>query len=307
MTHILLRAPALLTLLLLLPPTTSEAHPFADVVTSASRSLNPARACDYDRDGAVRNDRYCRCNDQSRAGPGNYDRRGSREFCACDPSIQHCDPDGEYSDGTPRFRWTIDCNDFDPNAYPQHCAPVDCNANYQQHPHCAGAGDVDGDGFSGVDDCDEGDPSVHVGATDVCGDGVDQDCDGADARCQATDADGDGAVAEADGGDDCDDSDPTVHPGATDRCGDGVDSDCDGADPVCAADRDRDGFDDAAAGGDDCDDLNSARHPGAAEIPDDGIDQDCDGADATAADLDRDGDGFAREDDCDDGDPAVHP
>ncbi|MEZ4464401.1 MAG: putative metal-binding motif-containing protein [bacterium] len=308
MPQVLLRAPTLVAALLLLLPTTGEAHPFADVVTSASRSVNPSRACDFDRDGAVRNDRYCRCNDQSRAGPGNYDRRGSREFCACDPSIQHCDPDGTYSDGTPRFRWTIDCNDFDANAYPQHCAPVDCNANYEQHPHCAGVEDGDGDGFT-ADDCDDANPAIHPGATDICGDGIDQDCDGADLRCPAADRDGDGFTAEADGGDDCDDGDPSVHPGAVDRCGDGTDSDCDGTDPVCAADRDRDGHEDAAAGGDDCDDLDSSRYPGAPEVPGDGIDQDCDGADATAADVDADGDGFAPGDggDCDDGDATRYP
>jgi hypothetical protein len=39
------------------------------------------------------------------------------------------------------------------------------------------APDLDGDGFSG-DDCDDRDPSVHPGAPEVVGDGVDQDCDG---------------------------------------------------------------------------------------------------------------------------------
>jgi hypothetical protein len=41
--------------------------------------------------------------------------------------------------------------------------------------------DVDGDGFSGGQDCDDGNGSVHVGAVDVPGDGIDQDCVGGDA------------------------------------------------------------------------------------------------------------------------------
>jgi hypothetical protein len=41
--------------------------------------------------------------------------------------------------------------------------------------------DEDGDGFEAEADCDDQDASIHPGAPEVCGDGVDQDCDGADA------------------------------------------------------------------------------------------------------------------------------
>ncbi|MEZ4240425.1 MAG: FG-GAP-like repeat-containing protein [Myxococcota bacterium] len=44
---------------------------------------------------------------------------------------------------------------------------------------CAGA-DRDGDGFGAPGDCDDRDPSVHPGAADTPGDGVDSDCDGYD-------------------------------------------------------------------------------------------------------------------------------
>jgi len=38
--------------------------------------------------------------------------------------------------------------------------------------------DPDGDGFECDMDCDERDPDIHPGAEDVCGDGIDQDCNG---------------------------------------------------------------------------------------------------------------------------------
>ena len=88
--------------------------------------------------------------------------------------------------------------------------------------------DSDGDGYRADVDCDDGDASVHPGAPEVCGDGVDQDCDGQDEAC-VTDADGDGYQPPAD----CDDGDASVHPGAPEICGDGVDQDCDGADDRC--------------------------------------------------------------------------
>lgn len=44
--------------------------------------------------------------------------------------------------------------------------------------------DFDGDGFTEEDgDCDDQDAEVYPGAFDVCGDGIDQDCDGRDPVC----------------------------------------------------------------------------------------------------------------------------
>ncbi|MFO0685334.1 MAG: peptidoglycan DD-metalloendopeptidase family protein [Sandaracinus sp.] len=53
---------------------------------------------------------------------------------------------------------------------------------------CALPPDADGDGSRSDVDCNDGDASIHPGALDACGDGVDQDCSGADAVCPGTDA-----------------------------------------------------------------------------------------------------------------------
>ncbi|MCB9742559.1 MAG: VCBS repeat-containing protein [Alphaproteobacteria bacterium] len=173
--------------------------------------------------------------------------------------------------------------------------------------------DADGDGYTRAEDCDDYDASVNPGAPEVCGDGVDNDCDGADDEGPEWffDADGDGfgdpnVVTEAceapegtvDNSDDCDDADLLVHPGASELC-DGVDADCDGVvdespldGQVFYGDEDGDGY-----AGDldtvlscaapvgyqgeatDCDDTDFDVHPHATEIPMDGVDQTCDGED----------------------------
>ncbi len=201
--------------------------------------------------------------------------------------------------------------------------------------------DRDGDGFSpSQGDCNDRNAEMHPGALEVCGDGLDQDCDGADLACFPDeprtwylDADGDRYSAgspltaqERPGSDyfeasqllaisgDCDDRNAGVHPGAAEICGDGIDQDCSGADPACPPversfwyrDRDGDRYGDGTvteaatrpgssyfAAGDllatagDCNDTSAGVHPGASEICGDGIDQDCQGGDLACPPVER--------------------
>ena len=168
-------------------------------------------------------------------------------------------------------------------------------------------------------DCDEADPSVHPGATEVVADGVDSDCDGTERCYLDDDLDGYGEITVvtspewtctadgvADNALDCNDSRDDVNPGAVEIVADGVDSDCDGTE-LCWVDDDLDGFGTSfgavsttdigcvGAGlsllGTDCDDSRDDVNPGAVEIVADGIDNDCDLLERCYADADGDGRG----------------
>lgn len=117
----------------------------------------------------------------------------------------------------------------------------------------------------GATDCDEMNAMAHSGATEICSNTVDNDCDGAatllDSDCaNVVDRDGDGYCPMGrdmnrdrdciDAGEmtsdvDCNDDEVTVSPTAGENCLDGLDNDCDGmvdtADADCTSDRDADG------------------------------------------------------------------
>src|SRR6266496_2843427 len=179
-------------------------------------------------------------------------------------------------------------------------------------------------GYAKLDgDCNDGNASINPGATEICGDGIDNNCDGQiDEGCTVSytyyfDGDGDGygktnspitsssptppaGYAKLDG--DCNDGNASVNPGATEICGDGIDNNCDGQiDEGCTVsytyyfDGDGDGYGKTnspitsssptppsgyAKLDGDCNDGNASVNPGATEICD-GIDNNCDGKSGT--------------------------
>ncbi len=248
----------------------------------------------------------------------------------------------DCDDGGPWSSLGGDCNDLagaiGPGApeVPADGIDQDCDAGDTCY------GDGDGDGYAGgtliesidldclelgeaavADDCDDDDGAVYPGATEVVGDGLDQDCDDSDS-CYA-DLDGDtygddlsivvdNALDCDDGGSrsslpgDCDDTNDRIAPGAPDVPVDGIDQDCDQGD-ACYGDGDGDGFAsdlllfssadlDCTDPGEfdldeDCDDSDAAVFPTALEVVGDGLDQDCDGGDTCWTDADGDTFGVA--------------
>ena len=111
--------------------------------------------------------------------------------------ITNCFPEDWDADGWPAWD---DCDDTDPTVYPG--ADEQCNLSCDdpgdgKDNDCDGtvdedcfvtncAIDADGDGWvgsgwspEGTYDCDDSNPAVNPGADEVCGDGIDNDCDGA--------------------------------------------------------------------------------------------------------------------------------
>jgi len=170
--------------------------------------------------------------------------------------------------------------------------------------------DIDNDGFPSDVDCDDNDSSINPTALEICGDGIDQNCDGFDVeQTFYEDLDNDGfgsseilACNIPSGyslvGGDCDDNNPNIHPGHLEIHYNGVNDDCDSL--SLDDDLDQDGF----LLIDDCDDLNPEINPNQPELIYNGIDDDCD---SLSLDDDLDQDGFLLLDDCDDTNSEINP
>jgi Putative metal-binding motif len=82
-------------------------------------------------------------------------------------------------------------------------------------------GDADSDGVRRPADCDDSNPALRPGVTDIFDNGIDEDCNGVDAV--NADRDGDGSPRPQD----CDDSNAAIRPGAREVIGNKVDENCD--------------------------------------------------------------------------------
>ncbi len=269
-------------------------------------STDAAAACD---DGSA-----CTLDDVCAKGscqPGVANSCDDNNVCtddACDPKTgcSHVNNSAACSQGG----CNATCNNGSCNVVPAQeiCDDKDNDCNGKVDEVCA---DTDGDGFcaagvqvvgkpkactAGGGDCNDGDASVAPDALEVCGDGADNDCNGAvDETCACGDS-----IVTASLGEQCDDGNTVDTDSCTNQC----------HDAVCG-----DGI--VQTGKEQCDDGNMVDIDSCANdctknpVCGDGS---CNGTESCAscaqdcgACKDVDGDGFTSDKDCDDSDPKVSP
>jgi hypothetical protein len=216
-------------------------------------ALELASDCD-DEDAAVHPEAEERCNgldddcdggvDEDPADPPSWYLDEDGDGYGSGQGVQQaCEqPDGHSAQGG-------DCDEGDPAINPgaeEVCNTLDddCDGSIDEDgaPIPTWYADADGDGYGDPatavvmcedrsdmvlngEDCDDGDSSIHPGASDPCN-GVDDDCDGADEGCEDC---GNGVDDNADGLVDCEDAlcfeDSRCYESS---CDDGLDDDGDG-------------------------------------------------------------------------------
>ena len=218
---------------------------------SGTDSVNPT-ILDHDGDGYTQKGGDCNDSDEE-IHPGAFDIPGNGidENCDGGDSVDNSTIDNDGDGFTPQ---TGDCDDTDgainPNAVENCTDAIDNNCNGlvdSQDPIAtacpSSCSDNDGDSYAidggdcGPVDCNDSQVNINPGAEEICGDGIDNDCDGSvDEGCEVTcpDVDGDGFTDASCGGDDCNDNVATINPGVAEVCGNGVDENCNGAiDDTC--------------------------------------------------------------------------
>jgi hypothetical protein len=242
--------------------------------------------CDEDCDGypaAAPDPAYVDCDDTSATVHPNQPLRGFYGLADGDRLARGCD-------AQPMTSAASDMCTPGPGGEPMgDGVDQDCNGFVDDGPGCTDTTDRDRDGARACtagmttgcdpDDCD---PGIAPTREEICGNAFDEDGDGMAQPCDARDADMDGHVPLAMGGDDCDDADPEIYFGAPENCLTTTVSESCTENIPCTefgGDSDGDGYLTGLPAGarGDCDDGDAEIRPFAAEDPCDGVDNNCDG------------------------------